>query len=312
MVEKKEKKTKPVEAKIIPAGKSPEEIKPEDKHEIQVIERIIENHEIAPADAFGKLTRGQVNLIKRTIAQDASDDELRLFIQVCKGARLNPFLKQAHLVPFWDSKTGTERRAIIVGIDGFRTIAEGSGNYAGNEDPVYEGESEVEVDVWEGSGKQRKITGKKKIKVPGKATVTVYKMIGGQRCPFISSARWDEYFPGTKKGARWMNMPYLMLGKCAEALALRKAFPALLSGMYAQEEMDQAMNADSDEQKQTKGFAYLKAAIKTTKSAKTLQDYRDNMEKSDKYTADQKSEYFGAIDARLDELNAVGGNEPEK
>src|SRR3990167_2311096 len=100
------------------------ELTAKDQKEVRIIERVIENREIAPADAFGKLSRPQIELIKRTVARNASDDELRLFIQVCKGANLNPFLKQVFLVPRWDSAAGREVRAIQVSIDGFRAIAE--------------------------------------------------------------------------------------------------------------------------------------------------------------------------------------------
>ena len=111
-----------------------------EKKEIKVIERIIENREIAPQDAFGKMTRDQVELVKRTVAKGATDDELKLFIQVCKGANLNPFLKQVFLVKRWDSKEGREVGAIQVSIDGLRAIAEETGDYCGNEDPEFTGE----------------------------------------------------------------------------------------------------------------------------------------------------------------------------
>ena len=75
--------------------------------------------------------------------------------------------------------------------------------------------------------------------------MTVYKIVGGQRCGFTATARWDQYFPGEKQGFMWKKMPHLMLGKCAEALAIRKAFPAELSGLYTQEEMQQASAPDN-------------------------------------------------------------------
>lgn len=269
-----------------------EETQAQEQRQLQVIERVIENREIAPADVFGTLTRGQIELIKRTVATGASDDELRLFLQVCKGANLNPFLKQVHLIPRWDSRTGTEKRTIQVSIDGFRSIAESSGAYAGNDDPIYEGDAEIEY------GKD-----KKKVAVPEKATVTVYKFLEGQRYPFTATARWSEYYPGDRMGFQWHIRPFLMLGKCAEALALRKAFPKLLSSMYVQEEMDKAMQVDTEAVKQQKGFERVMEAAKQADLAQLL-DYKERMLKSDKYTEEEKKEFIAAIESRLAELQA--------
>jgi len=293
------KKTKKVEKPaVIAAPEKPQgEFDANDKKEIQVIEKIIDNRAITPHDAFGKLSRSQIELIKKTVAKDATDDELKLFITVCHGAQLNPFLRQAHLVPFWDSKAGEERRAIIVGIDGYRAIAESSGAYAGNDDAVFEGDEELEFDVYE----NRKVVGKKKTLVPKKATVTIYKIVNGERYEFTASARWQEYYPGERKGLQWRKMPFLMLGKVAEALALRKAFPKLLSGIYAQEEMDQAAEI-TPEQKTQKGFDTLMAVLKKT-PLKNLEDFREKMQESDKYTNEQKKEFSQAVDARIDEIN---------
>lgn len=276
------------------------ELTDKEKGEVKVIEKIIENRQIAPIDAFGKLSRTQIELVKRTVAKGASDDELKLFITVCHGAQLNPFLRQAHLVPFWDSKDGIERRAIIVGIDGFRAIAEGSGNYAGNDDPEFDGEKELECEVWEGKAKA-----KKKIIVPDKAKVSVYKIVEGQRYPFSATARWSEYYPGEKKGARWHSMPYMMLGKCAEALALRKAFPKLLSGIYAQEEMEQANQvANPEAVKNVKSSDYILKAISISK-VEELEDLKKKLEATKNYTPAQKKIFYEAIESRINSFNIV-------
>ena len=269
------------------------EIKKEDQKQIRIIERVIENREIATADAFGKLTRSQVELIKRTVAKGASDDELRLFVQVCKGANLNPFLRQVHLVPRWDSRIGAEVRTIQVGIDGFRAVAESSNQYAGNDDPIFENEKEIEYGQKE----------KKKIMVPLKSTVTVYKLMEGQRMAFTATARWDEYYPGDKMGFQWHIRPYLMLGKCAEALALRKAFPKLLSGMYAQEEMDKGQSGTNEADKSAKGFQTLMVAIEKATLAQ-LEEYKTKIKKSDKYSEDQKTEFIDTVDKRIAELKS--------
>jgi phage recombination protein Bet len=282
---------KPAKAEPIP---KPEE----DTKEIKVIERIIESKEIAPADTFGKLNRQQIDLIKRTVAKGATDDELKMFLQVCKGAQLNPFLKQVFLVPRWDSREGKEVRAIQVSIDGFRSIAESSGAYAGNEDPIFDGESTIKVG-----------TPAKDLTVPNKATVTVYKVVEGQRYPFTATARWQEYYPGVKMGFQWHIRPFLMLGKCAEALALRKAFPKLLSGMYEEAELantqeqkpPQIPNANPD-----KVFISLKGMIEKA-TLVDLQSYRDKLKTPGKkvYTEAQKIELLKMVDARIAELDKI-------
>lgn len=300
MPKKDEKEVKPEVVTPAPA-ETPQAPAPQAEHteteqkEIRIIERIIENKEVAPQDAFGKMTRSQIDLIKRTVAKGASDDELRMFIQVCKGANLNPFLKQVHLIPRWDSKAGQEVRAIQVSIDGFRAIAEESGAYAGNEDPVFTGEDIIQISA----GKDTKAT--KEVKVPEKATVTVYKLVQGARYAFAATARWTEYYPGAKIGFQWHTKPYLMLGKCAEALALRKAFPKLLSGMYAQEELDKGQGESSESDKIQKGFAKLKDMVKTM-SIVELEEYANKLDKSDKYTTAQKKEFSAEVTKRVAEL----------
>jgi phage recombination protein Bet len=180
--------------------------------------------ELAHVEGF---TPDQVNLIKRTIAIGATNDELALFLHVAQRSGLDPLARQIHFVKR-QTKDGP-RVAIQTGIDGYRLIADRTGCYAGNDDPVYEGELEIQEDD-------------RLVVVPEKATVVVFKLVDGQRCPFTASARWTEYYPGARQGFQWRRMPYLMLGKTAEALALRKAFPAELSGVYTDSEMDQAQH----------------------------------------------------------------------
>lgn len=261
--------------------------------EIEHIGSIIENKELSVADTFGTLSRAQIDLIKKTVAKGASDDELKLFIQVCKGAKLNPFLKQVFLVPRWNSQTGKEDRAIQVSIDGLRAIAEEGGAYAGNEDPIFDGENEVTIE-----GK----SSTKKLKHPLTAKVTVYKIVQGGRYEFSATARWAEYYPGAKMGFQWHIRPYLMLGKCAEALALRKAFPKLLSGMYAQEELDRS--AGEERPQVSVGELEKKIASRVaTMSQDEINDFKPKMAGSDKYTAKQKAEFFKLVEKREGELS---------
>lgn len=155
----------------------------------------------------------QVAIIKQHIAPKIPDGELQLFAMVCKRTGLDPFARQIYTIKRGDTWT------IQTGIDGYRLIAARSERLAGIDEAVYDTES-ADHPEW--------------------ASVTVYRMVGDQRCPFTAKARWSEYWPGSKAGPMWQKMPYLMLGKCAEALALRKAFPAELSGVYTHDEMAQA------------------------------------------------------------------------
>lgn len=284
-------KKKPV-ASAKPEKAEPEEEKlsAKDEQNITIIERVIETREIQPHEAFGKLSRAQVELIKRTVAKDATDDELKLFLAVCHGAKLNPFLRQVHLVKRWDKKTGREVGTIQVGIDGFRATAEQTGAYAGSDDVVYEGEKTLNI-----AGKE--------ITVPDKATVTVHKVVAGQRYPFTATARWDEYYPGERTGFQWHARPYLMLGKCGEALALRKGFPSQLSGIYTPEEMSQANTETNEAKQQQANFKQLTDMVKTMTPGQ-LREYRKKMEISEKYTPEQKKAFTELVDARITDLTA--------
>lgn len=281
-----------------------EENKLENQKEIQVIERIIENKEVEPADAFGKFTRSQINLMKRTIAKGSTDDELRMFIQVCKGASLNPFLKQVYLVKRWDSREGREVGTIQVGIDGFRSIAEGSGSYAGNDDPKFGQEKTI---------KQKNDKQEVTFNAPEYATVTVYKIVQGVRCPFTATARWAEYFPAQfGNGFQWRMRPYLMLGKCAEALALRKAFPKLFSGMYEEAELANAPEKPKKiEIPKDKVFETLSGLI-----AKATPDQLGNIKKKleepgeKNYSEEERQKLLALVDKRLAE--AVPSDDKEK
>ncbi|GAA5514796.1 hypothetical protein Dcar01_03557 [Deinococcus carri] len=166
----------------------------------------------------------QVDLIKQTVAAGTSDLELALFLEVAKSSGLNPFQRQIYAVMRWDAKTRKEKMVIQTGIDGYRLIAARSGVHMGTTDPEFGPVSK------EG--------------FPEFARVIVRKLVHGHVAEFPATARWSEYVQMGKEGptAMWKRMPHTMLGKCAEALALRKAFPAELSGVYSDVEMAQADN----------------------------------------------------------------------
>lgn len=174
------------------------------------------------------LTADQVELIKRTYCKGASDDELALFLNVAKRTGLDPFSRQIYAVFRKDKQTGKDVMTIQTGIDGYRQIADRQGNYAGSDDPTFnEGLSEFAM--------------RKSGESILTATVTVWKIVAGVRCPFTATAGWDSYCPAYESLQRmWKQFPYLMLAKCAEGLALRKGWAAQMSGVYTDAEMQQA------------------------------------------------------------------------
>lgn len=172
-------------------------------------------------DIQSKFTEAQIQLIKDTICKGATDDELSLFIQVCNRTQLDPFSRQIYAL-----RTGG-KLSFQVSIDGFRLVAQRSGEYEGQTAPQWCGSDGKWVDVWLADGP------------PQAAKVGVYRK--GFREPVWSVARLASY--RQESSPTWKKMPDLMLAKVCEALSLRRAFPAELSGLYTEDEMDQARTA---------------------------------------------------------------------
>jgi len=173
----------------------------------------------------GAFSAEEIAVIRESVAPQSrgepplSNAELCVYLKQAARAKLDPFSKQIYAI-----RRGG-RLTIQVGIDGLRAIAERTGTYAGSDDYRYESDE--------------------KSKTPKTATCTVYRLVGGQRVPTTRTVRWAE-FGGS--GGQWAKMPYHMLGKVAEAHALRAAFPQDLSGLYSEDEMAQADRAPADAQ----------------------------------------------------------------
>jgi phage recombination protein Bet len=162
-------------------------------------------------------TPEQTQLISTTIAPGCSNDELRLFAYACQRTGLDPFSRQIYAI----KRAG--KLTIQVSIDGLRSISERTGQLDGSSS-YWCGEDGVWVDVWLSS------------KPPAAAKTIIYRK--GCAHPFTATARFADFNAGQ---GLWSKMPSVMIAKCSEAQALRRAFPADLSGVYSTDEMDQAV-----------------------------------------------------------------------
>lgn len=190
-----------------------------------------------PSAALAAAWESQLDLVKDSCCKpknrQATDAEFALFLHQCRTRRLDPLVRQIYAVFRWNSQLGREAMTIQTSIDGFRLIAQRTSEYRGQSGPFWCGEDGEWVDVW---------TSKTH---PVAAKVGVWRE--GFKEPVYSVARFDSYAQWAKgeNGAQfltgqWGKMDDLMIAKCAEALALRRAFPDELSGLYTSDEMSQA------------------------------------------------------------------------
>lgn len=165
------------------------------------------------------------------IDNQVASEELSAFLHLCQRTRLDPFSRQIYLIGRWDSRQQRKVYTPQTSIDGYRVIAHRAaaeaGHALGYDDTLWCDSSGKWRDVWLSDAP------------PAAAKVTIIR--NGMR--FSAVARYSEYVQTKKDGSPsglWGKMRATMTAKCAEALALRMAFPHDLAGVYTAEEMAQA------------------------------------------------------------------------
>lgn len=183
----------------------------------------------------------QIALVRRTVAKDCNNAEFDMFITICQRLRLDPLRRQVHAIVVNKDRPDKRQMVIVVGIGGYRTIADRTGNYRPGTTGVCINPDLVNKD-----------TNPQGIEF---AAASVFKFAHGAWHEFQSKVYWEEFAPIKqvwedgkpteryqldKKKEPWWRMPKLMLEKCAEAAALRKGWPDDFDGTFADGEMDRA------------------------------------------------------------------------
>lgn len=172
----------------------------------------------------------KLKLLHRMDYPHLTADEFSLFVIYCEQKGLNPWLRHIRPEPYFNRENGRTELRMITTIAALRIIALNTGKYQGLTGPTWCGKDGAWVDVWLNP------------QPPAAATASVHRK--GFKNPVNAVALWESYCPlvPDKEGRPvpsdfWMRMGAFMLGKCAEAMALRAAFPERLSGLLTDDEL---------------------------------------------------------------------------
>jgi len=186
--------------------------------------------------------------LKNVVYPGSSDESVHLVNSYCKARKLDPLLKLLHIVPmpvYENGEMSGYKDTIMPGIGLYRVNATRTGRYIGISD------TEFGPNI-----KERLGNGKYSIEVeyPEWARVSVFKMVGEIKCEFSSGkVYWKEEYASTKYGkpnSMWAKRVRGQIAKCAEAQALRRAFPEE-NGMHTAEEMEgKSFSGEPRERKQ--------------------------------------------------------------
>lgn len=184
-------------------------------------------------------------LVEQTFPAAKTAEGILLAVSYCRTRQLDIFKRPVHVVPIWDSQQGREIESVWPGIGELRITAARTKLYAGKDAAVFGPTMTHEFSGFTKKGGEQKIS----VTFPEWCQVTVYKMVDGQRCAFEGpKVYWMETYARLGKtdlpNSMWQKRAYGQLAKCAEAEALRGAFPEEIGDDYIPEEADTAFMRD--------------------------------------------------------------------
>lgn len=213
--------------------------------------------------AIKQYSAEKLALLKQHVAKDLNQSQVEYFLEFCAYRKLNPFTGQIHAVVRNQRGSGDtwEKKLVIqTGINGYRAIAERTGNYApSSRTPEFEYDAD-HTKLW--GGKTAKA-------VPYAVTVWLKKFSHGTWHEFPSRALFSEFVQLKKNGDvvdMWQKMPHNQLEKCAEAKGLRMAFPEELGGIYVDAEIANEETTDAPATQASQPKEREKAAVRPTQS----------------------------------------------
>ena len=242
-------------------------------------------------------------LVDATFPAAESSDSVIMALNYCKARRLDVFKRPVAIVPVWDSKRGRMVDTLWPTIGELRITASRTGEYAGCDETEF-GE-EITQDfvgkIKKKGNRQEEVSAR--VTFPSWAQVRVYRMVKGKRCCFTGpKVYWLETFGQLQRSgvpnSMWSRRPFGQIEKCAEAAALRKAFPEEIGNEYIDDEM---ANADPP------------APIDANKFASALMDRLDKAkeerrEAEDSGDHDQKDE---TQDAEFEDISEKGASDSQ-
>jgi phage recombination protein Bet len=208
-------------------------------------------------------------VLRNSLYPGASDASIGMVIAYCKQTGLDPMQKPVHIVPMWDGKAKQMRDVIMPGVGLYRTQAARTGQCAGITEPEF--------------GPDKTMTlGGAQVTFPEWCKVTVKRRLSnGAVADFTAIERWLENYAqkgGQEKSiapnAMWMKRPYGQLAKCAEAQALRKAFPEFAAAMTAEEMEGKTLDPETPPPPADPWTPQLKAAAQAA-AEDGLKSYND-------------------------------------